>query len=288
MIYDFGIFGGDMRQIYIAQILKSKGYSVITYSLCTHKPSGCAEAGSFKSLIDNSRCLIGPIALSESSGKISAKKAAEDLTLGTLEEHLKGQKIFAGCISAGFEEWCRERESYCYDFMKNRELAMYNAIATAEGTILEAIYHSPGNLHGSNVLILGYGTCAKVLANKLKGLDTNIMVCARADSQRMEAGAFGYAAIGFDRLSEHIGSMEYIFNTVPAIVLDRDKLALIESDALVIDIASMPGGVDREAASELGINLHHCLGLPGKYAPRASALFLADTVLANTEKESNG
>ena len=288
MKYDFGIFGGDMRQIYIAKILKDKGYSVTTYSLCTYKPAGCAEAGSFQSLIDNSSCLIGPIALSDGNGKISSKKAAVDLTVSALEEHLKGQKIFAGCISAGFEERCRELGSSCYDFMKNRELAMYYAIATAEGTILEAIYHSPGNLHGSNVLVLGYGTCAKVLANKLKGMDTNIMVCARSEAQRMEAGAFGYAAIGFDRLNEHIGSMEYIFNTIPAVVLDRDKLALIESDALVIDIASMPGGIDREAASELGINLHHCLGLPGKYAPRASAQFLVDTVLANTEKESNG
>lgn len=33
-IYDFGIIGGDMRQVYMAQILAEQGYRVCVYGLC--------------------------------------------------------------------------------------------------------------------------------------------------------------------------------------------------------------------------------------------------------------
>jgi dipicolinate synthase subunit A len=39
---------------------------------------------------------------------------------------------------------------------------------------------------------------------------------------------------------------------------------------VVIDIASAPGGVDFEAAKQLGIAAKLCPGLPGKYSPRSA------------------
>jgi dipicolinate synthase subunit A len=54
--------------------------------------------------------------------------------------------------------------------MKDEKIVILNAIATAEGTIMEAIRSSDQNLHGSNCIELGYGRCAKVLAQKLKAL----------------------------------------------------------------------------------------------------------------------
>lgn len=48
----------------------------------------------------------------------------------------------------------------------------------------------------------------------------------------------------------------------------------VDLSALIIDIASSPGGVDYDAAQRLGISALHCLGLPGKYAPASSARHL--------------
>ena len=49
----------------------------------------------------------------------------------------------------------------------------------------------PAALHGSGCLILGYGRCAKVLAEKLKGLSAEVTVCCRSEQQRAAAQASG-------------------------------------------------------------------------------------------------
>lgn len=66
----------------------------------------------------------------------------------------------------------------------------------------------------------------------------------------------------------------FIFNTVPAQFINEETLKNVDLSALIIDIASSPGGVDYDAAQRLGISALHCLGLPGKYAPASSARHL--------------
>jgi len=72
--------------------------------------------------------------------------------------------------------------------------------------------------------------------------------------------------------------MDIVFNTVPAMVLDRDLLFKLNKEALIIDLASKPGGVDFLAAEELGIKTIHALGLPGKTAPVSAARIIKDTI----------
>jgi len=48
--------------------------------------------------------------------------------------------------------------------------------------------------------------------------------------------------------TEHIGQIlprqELVYNTVPSLVLDREKLELLPPHTLTIDLASKPGGAD--------------------------------------------
>lgn len=48
--------------------------------------------------------------------------------------------------------------------------------------------------------------------------------------------------------------------------------------ALVIDLASRPGGVDFAAAAELGVRCVWALSLPGKVAPVTAGRYIMDTV----------
>lgn len=57
----------------------------------------------------------------------------------------------------------------------------------------------------------------------------------------------------------------------------------MHSDAVIIDIASRPGGTDLMAAEAYGIKVVAALGLPGLCATKSSAKVLADTFL-NTVK----
>jgi dipicolinate synthase subunit A len=66
-----------------------------------------------------------------------------------------------------------------------------------------------------------------------------------------------------------------IFNTVPSMVLPRERLMLLRPGTLVIDLASSPGGVDFEAAKQLGLEAILALGLPGKVAPVSAGRILA-------------
>ena len=64
---------------------------------------------------------------------------------------------------------------------------------------------------------------------------------------------------------------DFIFNTIPAPVLTNTLLEQISPSALLLDLASAPGGFNLEKAKSMGKNAHLLLGLPGKYAPLSSA-----------------
>ncbi|MEG2989378.1 MAG: dipicolinate synthase, partial [Oscillospiraceae bacterium] len=55
-------------------------------------------------------------------------------------------------------------------------------------------------------------------------------------------------------------------------------LSELRPGALVIDLASKPGGVDFEAATRLGVHVIWALSLPGKVAPVTAGAAIRDTV----------
>ena len=52
----------------------------------------------------------------------------------------------------------------------------------------------------------------------------------------------------------------------------------MKSTVTILDIASMPGGVDFEAARQLGVHAFLCPGLHGKYSPLSSARGIKETM----------
>ena len=55
-------------------------------------------------------------------------------------------------------------------------------------------------------------------------------------------------AVHTDEIAEAAQGFDLVVNTVPAAVLTENVLKNIRSDALILDVASKPGGVDFEAA----------------------------------------
>lgn len=53
----------------------------------------------------------------------------------------------------------------------------------------------------------------------------------------------------------------------------------MRDDALVIDLASKPGGVDLNAAKEYGVKTVWALSLPGRVAPISAGDIIKQTVL---------
>jgi dipicolinate synthase subunit A len=57
-----------------------------------------------------------------------------------------------------------------------------------------------------------------------------------------------------------------VFSSVPQRVVGRDVLERLRQDALIVDLAAPPGGVDFDAAKELGLKAIWARGL-GSRAP---------------------
>lgn len=280
--YDIAIIGGDKRLTYMARIFKKKGYKVY----CTQ--DGCEDnsfaytATGVKEAINLSHIIVGGIPFLKDE-----KVFSSEWTLNLSKEEIfsalkKGHQFFAGMLSEELEKVCREKEVICYDFMKDELLTVFNTVATAEGAILEALKNKETNIHKSRTLVLGYGRCAKTLGDKLKGLSAQVTVCCRNEEQLECAAACGFNTFLLKELKEKVNEFEYIYNTIPFLILDKDMLQNVRRDALIIDIASGKGGIDFEAAQMLGIRALLCPGLPGKYAPQISAEKLADYVMEKT------
>lgn len=275
-----GIIGGDKRQTYMANLLAAKGYMVSTYKVDGEGlGERCHHTQTLEELLACNRMVIGPVPFTRGEGVIPAGEDSvlvEDfLTLAGSETFL-----FAGCLTELIVRQCKGRGIRCYDYMKNERVAIYNSIATAEGTILEMLANHPANIHGNHCLVTGYGRCARTLADRLQGLHGQVTVCARSEKDREDAKTHGYQAIPFASLSDCIHKYEYIINTVPSLVIPKEVMARVSRDSLVVDIASVPGGVDFQAAKKMGIPVIHALGLPGKYAPKSAAQLLVDIFLS--------
>lgn len=289
-MYDIAVLGGDIRQAYMVQIFRQKNLSVITYGL-THPmiKDICIQGQTMKETIQSSMTLVSAIPFSKDGIVIPSLTSASDMTIDCfLDTAFCGQMLFAGMISPNIRSHCKQTKINYYDFMEDDCIAIANGIATAEGAIMEAILKSSGNLHKSQCLVLGFGRCAKTLAMKLKGLEAFVTIAARKASDLALSNALGFNTITLDCLNEILPSCDYIFNSIPALVLDSHLLCKVSKEAVIIDIASSPGGLDYKKAKELELNANLCLGIPGKISPKASAQILADKVFDHISNRKKG
>jgi dipicolinate synthase subunit A len=155
------------------------------------------------------------------------------------------------------------------------EMAILNAIPTAEGALMLAMQELPITIHGSEAFVLGLGRTGFALARLLDGVGARVTVIDRGVSDRAWAFREGWAAFSFSDMAIIIERADVIFNTVPAMVLTEPMLALTKPEVLIIDLASAPGGTDFKAAEVLKRKALLALGLPGKVAPKTAGRILA-------------
>ncbi len=295
-----GVLGGDRRQYYIAKLLQEEGIDVMLYAVeaaaqlaGTERPSHITLAKSLSDFMEYTDLVIGPIPFSRDGSCIYAANNEglmdSSICAGGLDTFctlIRQDQIIAGGYIPEQVLWTAgESGAECFDFMKSEQVALENAVATAEGTIAEVICESDRNLCQSHCIVFGYGRCAKALAERLNGMKAYVTIAARNETQLQEARNKGYETIRLSTLKNKnlqemnsIREADYLFNTIPAPVITREVLGLLNSDTFIIDIASKPGGTDFAACKHLGIHAKLSLGIPGRYAARTSAQILLRAV----------
>ncbi len=165
-----------------------------------------------------------------------------------------------------------------YDYNKNEAFLLKNAYLTAEGAIALYKENSDFALYGAEVLITGYGRIAKALHKALDAFGCRVTVCSRSETSRAQAIHNGARHIDFAELKEK-NSYNVIFNTVPHIIFTKNEINCLRPDAVLIDLASFPGGVDTLYAASKGIKLIDGKRLPSRYSKKSAGYLIGETVI---------
>lgn len=275
----FSIIGGDLRIKKLVEMLIEEGNEVYTYGISEINSKNLC--GSIDELVSKAEILIGPIPFSKDNIHIVSENNIE---IEELTSKLNNKILIAGNIKTDICEKLKNKNVQIIDLLSNEELAVLNSISTAEGAIKVAIEKTDYILTGANCLILGFGRIGKVLAKMLNGIGANVYCEARREADLAWIKAYGYNGIHLKKLKENLNRFDIIFNTIPNIILDDQNLMNIKENALIIELASLPGGVDKEALKKYNINYELALGIPGKIAPTTSAKFIKDVIYKEINK----
>lgn len=284
----FAVIGGDLRQAHLADLLAADGFSVRTAGF--EREAGLSpdvlQLKNVSEAVVRAQCVILPLPFSVDGETVNAPFACAPIALEDVwKAASKGAFVTGGMLTPAVYKEADVRGFTAADYYAEEELAVLNTVPTAEGAIQIALEELPVTLHGSRCLVLGFGRVGKTLCRGLQGLGAEVTGAARSYEDLAWMRTIGCKALHLDALQKEAGTFDAVFNTIPALVLDRDALARLKKDVLVIDLASRPGGVDFEAAKALGVHAVWALSLPGKVAPHTAGRFIQETVLHMLPKE---
>lgn len=269
MSKNFAVIGGDLRIVKLAKMLAEDENKIYTYGLEKAEELKNNEnifvCNKLKEALNEKvEVVISSIPFSKNGININAPFSKEKILIKDLIDNLNGKLLIAGSISQEIYNMEKDKYIKIIDIMKREELAVLNTIATAEGTIELAIANTNKILHGSKVLILGFGRVGKILARKMDGLSVNVTCAAKKAEDLAWIKSYGYKTIDIDNIGENLSKYDIIINTVPHMILTKEKIKFVKKDCLLIDLASKPGGIDMEEASKRNLKAIWALALPRK------------------------
>lgn len=278
----FAIIGGDLRIVKLAEMLAKDENQIYVYGLekaedLRNKPN-IVQCDTIKKAVQEAEIVIGPIPFSSNGNTVNAPFCDKEITIREMMHVINAKVLIAGGITPEVYDMANDEYIEIVDILKREELAVLNTIATAEGTIQVAIENTNKILHGSEVLILGFGRIGKVLARKLAGLSARVTCAARKDEDLAWIQAYGHKATNINSIGPNLSQFDIIINTVPHMILTEERLANVKKECLLIDLASNPGGIDKKAVKDKNLKFVWALSLPGKVAPTTSAEFIKDTI----------
>lgn len=276
------VIGGDLRMVKLVEMLAKDNFEVYTYALekaeSISKIENVKQKSSIQEALQEVKIVIGPIPLSSNNISINTPFSEKNVTIEELTHDLNEKIFIAGNMKSEVYEYTKGKDIQIIDLLNREELVVLNTISTAEGAIQIAMEETNSTIHGSNVLVMGYGRVGKIVANMLKGIGANVYCEARKNVDLAWIKAYGYVPVRLNELEQTLYNYDIVINTIPSMVLDEKRLKYLKKECLIIDLASNPGGVDRMASKKQGIKTIWALSLPGKVAPLTSAEFIKDTI----------
>lgn len=281
------ILGGDSRQLYMPEYLISKGFDVSLFGFDSQGLKKEYEfKGSLETAVHNSDVIILPLPSSRDAVNINAPFSNNEISFAELALYVDSSKILLGAMLP--KDWIniiKSKGIRFHDYFTREDLALLNAVPTAEGVVGTLIFKLPVTLKDSKIAITGFGRCGAALAKALKAMGAAVTIAVRNSTAIAKAQSEGYNACYLEDLHKTAGEFDAIVNTVPAPVVDRKILSNMNPESPVIEIASAPFGIDFSAAQELKIKVIKEGSIPGRTSPKTAGKIISDTI-CNIFKEA--
>ncbi len=254
-------FGGDERMRGVLLAAQEAGFDILHIQRTEDKPEGTADIA----MLPWPRSFDGGMLVGAKGEGMDAARVGEMIGNCGLLVH-----------GANTPQDMIENAQHAFNPERDEMFLRANAELTAEGAICSAMHKMSRAMVSSTCLITGYGRIAQGLARRLCAMGAFVIVCARNEGQMRAAHVMGAHPVPLREIGTAAGQADAIFNTVPAKILDREALSRVKRDALIVELASRPYGVDIDEAVKIGLHVSVEGGVPGRYAPLDAGRALFD------------
>lgn len=252
------VIGGDARFEYLARLLSERGETV---GVCAREACPWANAVGIEALARADAVAVNcppKGALTLADVLAAASDSARIIACGPGHPDIDDRRIV--------------------DLWKDESLLLANARLTAEGALASAMRSSPRALDGMECMVIGWGRIGRALTELLVALGARVTVASRSPAGRNRAVERGAEAVDTAHIANALPGRKLIYNTAPAMVLDSAALGRVDPNAMLIDLASPPYGIDLRAAWNRGLRAWREPGLPGRYCPYSAARAMLDAM----------
>ena len=216
-------------------------------------------------------CVVLPTPCSKDGQTLFAPFAKEPFQLSEVRKMLRWVGLVVG---GGAKKYFAE----AVDLLEREDLKILNAVPSAEGAAAVAVAETDITLSGANCVVVGFGKIGKRLSALLRAFGADVTATARKATDFAEARAAGIRIIQTKNVAESLEEADIVFNTVPYSVIGEKELRAAKETAVFIELASAPGGIDKEACGRLGRKYVSALGLPGRFSPKSAGRITAEAI----------
>lgn len=274
--------GGDARQLEVIQKFSELDASVqlIGFDNLQTPLNGVSKTRLTTEVFEQADVVVLPAVGTDDRGRVESIFSTEELVL--TDDHIgmlpKHAKIFTGMAKHYLKTLCANHNVELIELFDRDDVAIYNSIPTAEGALMMAIQNTDFTIHGSTSMVLGLGRTGLTVARSLNGLGSRVKAGVRKPEHYARAWEMGFEPFYTKDLLHHVADIDLLFNTVPELIVTAQIIANMPHRALIIDLASKPGGTDFRFAEKRGVKAMLAPGLPGIVAPKTAGRIIAQTL----------
>ncbi|OPY59101.1 MAG: Dipicolinate synthase subunit A [Pelotomaculum sp. PtaU1.Bin035] len=276
------VVGGDARYLVMIEELLASDARVNVMGLPVKSGSaGVTLCTGLEECLAGVKAVILPILGIDEKGFLHCLLSEQSMALS---EEIMAQLpvdafVFTGLAGSLLKQMTSRLDIRLIELMKLDDVAIFNSIPSAEGVVQMAMEILPVTIHGSSAYVLGFGRTGKTLARLLDAMGAQTRVVARKSADLARISEMNLIPVSFHNIAGCLGEADVIFNTIPAPVLTAEVLTRVPPEAVIIDMASDPGGTDFQAAERLGIKAVLAPSLPGRVAPKTAGRILAQAII---------